>query len=269
MNDCHATNEDDYNVINNITYDELICNQKPIDYSMFFFCIKENKSNQLASGIFCLLNKIFKRPQPSYKGLIYSSFNAVIFFLILLSVLIVMLVISDAVMMLALACIPVLLLIYFFVQITLDSLNSITIKVAEFKVGTSEVNKKITKIGYDKILLKQYIVNTSNNSFGLVHIQNINLTNDINGVSVRIWPLQQMTLFYNAIIRYVKRINILRTYYFKDCKIEDIHDDNDRCCIDKLNSTANSILEIYNKAIDIDRVIIFRNETPIYCKDTI
>lgn len=269
MNDYHITNEDDYNVINNVTYDELICNQQPIDYSMFFFCIKENKSNKLASRIFCFLDKLLKRPQPSYKGLISYAFNAMIFFLILLSVLIVILAISDAGMMLALASIPVLLLLYFFVQITLDSLNSITIKVAEFKVGTSEVNKKLTKIGYDKILLKQYIVNTSNNCFGLVHIQDINLTNDINGVSVRIWPIQQIILFYNAICRYVKRINILRNYYFKECKIEDIHDDNDRCCIDKLNSTANSILEIYNKAIDIDRVVIFRNETPIYCKDTI
>lgn len=269
MNDYHVTNNKDYNVINNITFDQLICYQKPTDYSMLFFCIKQNKSNKLVSKIFGYLCRLFKKPQPSFKEIISYSFNAIIFFLILLSMIVILFWETETGMTLFLICTPISLLLYFFVQITFDSLNSITIKVANFKVGVSEINKNLLKKGYDKVLLKQYIVNISKNCFGLVHIQDINLTNDVNGVSVRIWPIQQMILFYNAISRYVKRINMLRNYYFKDCKIEDIHDDNDRCCIDKLNSTANSILEIYNKAIDIDRVVIFRNETPIYCSDAI
>ncbi len=270
MNDYPVTNDKDYNVINNITYDKLICYQKPTNYSMLVFCVKQNKSNKLVPRIFCYLNRLLKRPQPSFKELISYSFNAIIFFLIFLSTIIVLLAVSETGMTLLLACVPIFLLLYMFVQITFDSLNSITIKVADFKVGASEVNKNIMKKGYDKILLKQYIVNASNNSLGLVYIQDItNHANDISGLSVKLWPLSQIILYYNAISRCVKRINILKTYYFKSCKTSDLYDDNDRCCINKLNSTANSIIEMHNKAIDIDRVVIFRNETPIYCKDTI
>jgi len=337
MNDYHVTNDKDYNVINNIAYDQLICYQKPTDYSMLFFCIKQNKSNKLASRIFCYLCRLFKKPQPSFKEIISYSFNAIISFLILLSMIVILFWGTKSGMTLFLTCTPpISLLLYFFVQITFDSLNSITIKVADFKVGTSEINKNLMKKGYDKVLLKQYIVNTSNNRFGLVHIQDkTNRTDDINGLSVRIWslsqmiscykvinqyvkriniirrtyyfitriwplsqmiscykvinqyvkriniirrtyyfitriwPLSQMISCYKVINQYVKRINIIRTYYLKNCNTTDSYDDNDRCCINKLNSTANSIIEIHNKAIDIDRVVIFKNETPIYCSDAI
>ena len=271
MNDYHVTNDKDYNVINNIAYDQLICYQKPTDYSMLFFCIKQNKSNKLASRIFCYLCRLFKKPQPSFKEIISYSFNAIISFLILLSMIVILFWGTKSGMTLFLTCTPpISLLLYFFVQITFDSLNSITIKVADFKVGTSEINKNLMKKGYDKVLLKQYIVNTSNNRFGLVHIQDkTNRTDDINGLSVRIWSLSQMISCYKVINQYVKRINIIRTYYLKNCNTTDSYDDNDRCCINKLNSTANSIIEIHNKAIDIDRVVIFKNETPIYCSDAI
>ena len=79
MNDYHVTNDKDYNVINNITYDKLICYQKPTDYSMLFLGIKQNKSNKLASRIFCYLTRLLRKPQPSFKELISYSFSAVIF----------------------------------------------------------------------------------------------------------------------------------------------------------------------------------------------
>ena len=275
MNDCHVTNDKDYNVINNITYDQLICYQKSTNYSMSLFCIKQNMSNK--------------------------TFNATIFLLILLSIMLFCW--GDQKW---LVYIPISLLLYLFVLKIFDSLNSITIKVADFKVGASEINENLMKKGYDKVLLKQYIVNTSNNSFGLVYIQNrTNRINDINELSVKIWPLTQLISYYKVIInhvkrmtiikylkrvwpilkrvwpishlilyykvisQYVKRINIIKTYYLKSCKTIDSYDDNDRCCISKLNSTANSIIEIHNKAIKIDRVVIFRNETPIYYIDAI
>lgn len=266
MNDYQNISDNDYTIINNITYDELICNQEPTNYSMMFFCIKQNRSNKLVSTLSNFFYRLMKKSQPSYRDLIIQSVNCAIFLLILLSINVVLLVVHEGGIGFIVTSIIVVLLLYFVVQTAIESWNSITIKIAEFKVGTSEINRNLLKKGYDKLLLKQYIINS--NRFELVHIQKTdNYANDIDGVFTKVWPFSQIRSFYNEICHYAKRIRMIKTYYFKMFDIVETYDNNDRYCISYLSCVSDSIMKVHNNTINVDREIVLKNGTPIYCND--
>lgn len=270
MNSYQNISNEDYTIINNIRFDELISNQDPTNYSMLFFCIKHNLSNKLASRLLYFIYRFMNRPQPTYKKLVNLSFKVIIVSLILLSGIVCLFSVYKIRIELILALIPMTLLLYLFIQVFLDSLNSITIKVADFKVGASEINQALIKKGYEKIFLKQYITNNSSNRHGLIHIRNTsNYVNKTNFLSVRIWPFSMIVLSYNCICQYVRQMCLINKYYLNKCIYADIYDNLDKCCINHLNEIATSILKMHNNVINIDRVIILKNDTPIYCKDAI
>ncbi len=281
MNDCRNTSNNDCSVINDITFDELMFSQHATSYSMMFFCIRLNRSNKLALRVFGFIYNLIGKECFSYKEFIWHFVNVVIVILcLLISIFVVSIIVAKVDFVLILVYnIPIILILYACIQITIDSFNAITLKVADFQLRTSEIKKDLGV--YNNLLIRHFIVNKSSNNYGLVYIQqkSNSSSNDTSFIKrllpfslvisfiKRLLPFSLVISFYKRICQYMRYVNIINTYYFKKRNIDYLYDDKDRYCINNLNNITSQIIEMHNEKVIVDRIVIFRGVTPIYCCD--